>query len=1356
MINNSSGKENMEKAVIHFIILGVISGLTEGAGLLPDGLNAAVGGKVMFTTTLTPETPFQIVNWRFGAKDIFTWNVNNFPAPEYEDRITFIMSTGSLELRNLALNDSGEYSVTIFLPGEPAISGTTILNIKETVSNVTVTSSSTELVEFSSVSLSCSSSGSPLSFLWLNSSSEVTGSDRVQITDGNSTLTINNVTRYDKGPFRCQVTNLVSEGTSDPLNLLIIFGPENINLTISPSQEYYDEGSDIILTCSADSGPPAFVQWFLNGDLMSDTGSDLSLMNVHMSQSGNYSCQAFNNKTLMTQTSQTVGVSVRKSPVSKVTVTSSSTGLVEFNSSVSLSCSSSGSFPSFLWLNSSSEVTGSDRVQITDGGSTLTIINVTRYDQGPFMCHVFNLFSEGNSAPLDLTIYSDSGPPAQFKWFLNGDLLSDGPELKLMNVQQNQRGNYSCQAFNDNTLRYETSQPSVVSVVPPSCSGGCIAGIVIAVLVVIGAVGGGYYVYNTKKQQQQSSNTIRNNNKAEPQSDNKAPVSSVKVNASSTDILESSSSSVSLSCSSSGSSLSFLWLNSSSEVTGSDRVQITDGGSTLTIVNVTRYDQEPFSCRASNPVSEVTSDPVALLIVFGPENINLTISPSQEYYDEGSDIILTCSADSGPPAFIQWFLNGDLMSDTGSDLMLMNVHRSQSGNYSCQAFNNKTLMNQTSQTVGVSVRKYVVITPSSTDLSEFSSSVSLSCSSSGSLLSFLWLNSSSEVTLSDRVQITDERSTLNIINVTRYDQGPFIYHVFNNFSNYTSDLSLDISSPVSNVAVASNNTYLFELSSSVSLSCSSSGSSLSFLWLNSSSEDGPDNMAIKGPESVRVGDFTMLYCSTMSVPSPTFTWFHDGKPTSVHEAAYVIMSISSSDSGTYSCSAESSATSLSQTESHTLSIGDFSECGCTFAAGRAAILTAGCFLVVCGTIVHNMVKKSRLNIKYPARRKHSEGRVVCVESLEEAECLLFDRSSRGMLRPAAAPQTRSWRRALMGGAAVGPVLWVGDDKREGEPGTLHNLDLGETRDNMDNKMLGTAARLLLLLSGMCAGEGILPPGPLSGAAAGTVTFSTTLTAPESPFLSVSWSFKGVNIITSTSTNITEPGYSSRISLDRATGALELRGLLLEDSGEYTVTIIPDAGLQRASISSPPGVLIEDRSFTNLSCEASGTISSREWLKDGQMLQPGDRVSFSNSKRTVFIHPVHSSHHGSFQCRVSNPVSSMTVEHRLTVNYGPHNVSITGPSAAAPGQRVTLQCDADSVPPATFSWMFNGNETQVNTSTFTIERLQVESLGNYSCTASNMVTMLKNSTVLHLRASCTAPCWSFVLLLISALCLRELL
>lgn len=97
---------------------------------------------------------------------------------------------------------------------------------------------------------------------------------------------------------------------------------------------------------------------------------------------------------------------------------------------------------------------------------------------------------------------------------------------------------------------------------------------------------------------------------------------------------------------------------------------------------------------------------------------------------------------------------------------------------------------------------------------------------------------------------------------------------------------------------------------------------------------------------------------------------------------------------------------------------------------------------------------------------------------------------------------------------------------------------------------------------MCVGERILPLGPFNGAVAGTVKFTTTLTPAEKPFLTVSWSFKEVNIITSTSTNNTGPGYANRISLDRATGSLELRNLVMEDSGEYTLTITPDGQLQK--------------------------------------------------------------------------------------------------------------------------------------------------------------------------------------------------
>ncbi|KAM3873267.1 cell adhesion molecule CEACAM5-like [Diretmus argenteus] len=432
-----------------------------------------------------------------------------------------------------------------------------------------------------------------------------------------------------------------------------------------------------------------------------------------------------------------------KVPVSNVVVTPNTTDLLEFNSSVSLSCSSSGSSLSYVWLNGSSEVTDSERVQLGDGGSTLTIVNVTRFDQGPFSCRVFNPISTKTSDPVWLSI--------------------------------------------------------------------------------------------------------------------SLPVSNVVVTPNTTDLLEFNSS-VSLSCSSSGSSLSYVWLNGSSEVTDSERVQLGDGGSTLTIVNVTRFDQGPFSCRVFNPISTKTSDPVWLSISYGPENTKLTLSPLNEYYEEGSDISLTCSAVSRPSAMFQWFLNGESLSHTGPKLTLNNIQINASGNYSCRAYNNKTMRYQASQPSAVTVLgpvSNVVVTPNTTDLLEFNSSVSLSCSSSGSSLSYVWLNGSSEVTDSERVQLGDGGSTLTIVNVTRFDQGPFSCRVFNPISTKTSD-------PV---------------------------------WLSISY--GPERVTIVGPNSSNVGACAMLYCSATSAPPATFTWLFNGNPTDVRGAVYIIPSSSSSHHGRF-------------------------------------------------------------------------------------------------------------------------------------------------------------------------------------------------------------------------------------------------------------------------------------------------------------------------------------------------------------------------------------------------------------------------------------------------------------------------
>ncbi|KAG7253502.1 hypothetical protein CRUP_037823, partial [Coryphaenoides rupestris] len=92
-------------------------------------------------------------------------------------------------------------------------------------------------------------------------------------------------------------------------------------------------------------------------------------------------------------------------PVSKVGVTAdTATDLVEFSGPVTLSCSVfAGSSLSYVWMNGSSEINGSSvGVQIGEGGKTLTILNVTRYDSGSYRCRAFNPVSDETSAEFTL------------------------------------------------------------------------------------------------------------------------------------------------------------------------------------------------------------------------------------------------------------------------------------------------------------------------------------------------------------------------------------------------------------------------------------------------------------------------------------------------------------------------------------------------------------------------------------------------------------------------------------------------------------------------------------------------------------------------------------------------------------------------------------------------------------------------------------------------------------------------------------------------------------------------------------------------------------------------------------------
>ncbi|KAI5090910.1 carcinoembryonic antigen-related cell adhesion molecule 1 isoform X2, partial [Silurus meridionalis] len=279
--------------------------------LLPERMDIKVGENLVITPISIPDSSRLSARWSYNGKTFLTETPSGIIIqPPYTDRASLNTNTLALTLKRLTESDSGQYALEVVTVTETNSSVTSV-QVFVPASNVTILPSQTELVEFNStVSLRCSASGSFLTFVWLNKSSEVTAGDRVQLTDSNSSLTITNVIRGDRGPYHCQVSNTVSQATSPPMSFTVYYGPENVAVKADLVGPIYRAGSNIILTCSAESSPAAEFHWAVNGSALGHIGHKLIINNIQSSQSGNYTCIAHNTKTLRYFTSQPISITV--------------------------------------------------------------------------------------------------------------------------------------------------------------------------------------------------------------------------------------------------------------------------------------------------------------------------------------------------------------------------------------------------------------------------------------------------------------------------------------------------------------------------------------------------------------------------------------------------------------------------------------------------------------------------------------------------------------------------------------------------------------------------------------------------------------------------------------------------------------------------------------------------------------------------------------------------------------------------------------------------------------------------------------------------------------------------------------
>ncbi|KAL7403457.1 hypothetical protein ABVT39_000818 [Epinephelus coioides] len=153
-------------------------------------------------------------------------------------------------------------------------------------------SPSAEIVEGSSVTLTCSSDANPAAkYTWYKEGGHLHDHPQRQ----NPQLVFGSIQSSDSGEYDCKAENELGRRTSYYI-LDVKYAPKLPSVSVSPSAEIV-EGSSVTLTCSSDANPAANYTWYKEDeDSPKASGQIFTISNVTAEHSGNYYCEAQNTR----------------------------------------------------------------------------------------------------------------------------------------------------------------------------------------------------------------------------------------------------------------------------------------------------------------------------------------------------------------------------------------------------------------------------------------------------------------------------------------------------------------------------------------------------------------------------------------------------------------------------------------------------------------------------------------------------------------------------------------------------------------------------------------------------------------------------------------------------------------------------------------------------------------------------------------------------------------------------------------------------------------------------------------------------------------------------------------------------
>ncbi|XP_066575510.1 carcinoembryonic antigen-related cell adhesion molecule 6 isoform X2 [Amia ocellicauda] len=390
-------------AALSALLLALTTGCCALQLVLPPGpVNGTVGGSVRLNTAVNPPTPLLLITWRNGTSDASPLVITSAPGGStygdgYKGRVSLDRSTGALQITQLTLGDTGTYGVNIITNAGATLTGQVELRVYNPPSNVSVRANQTDPMEFITVALQCIASGLDLQYHWLNGSSEVGTGPQTQLTNDSQTLIITTVQRDDRGPWFCSVSNPVGNTSSLGYNLTVSYGPEQLSLMVHPLlppsllEGTYPAGSDLTLSCLAQSSPPALYRWAVNGTMTDHMGPELRLPRVQAPQSGNYTCWASNSRTGRTEAVSTELTVLEL--ITSVTVLPAGGEVPMVGGNLTLQCQADAPVESRQWsrVNQPLPLNAS----LSKDNSTLSLALLSPSDTGDYECRATNPVSTG-------------------------------------------------------------------------------------------------------------------------------------------------------------------------------------------------------------------------------------------------------------------------------------------------------------------------------------------------------------------------------------------------------------------------------------------------------------------------------------------------------------------------------------------------------------------------------------------------------------------------------------------------------------------------------------------------------------------------------------------------------------------------------------------------------------------------------------------------------------------------------------------------------------------------------------------------------------------------------------------------